>query len=100
MALTPKEYLEEGLVQLRQLARSPGWVVYRTHLHALSKHNEVLKSQALRANEVASALLLQGAVDGLLQAADSLERYMTQLEQGERQLPAQFRGGMTEEDVE
>ena len=97
MALTPKEYLEEGLVQLHQLARSPGWAIYQTHLRELGKHNEARKAQALRANETATALLLQGAVDGLLQAADGVEKYMEKLEAGDQHLPAAFRGGSVEE---
>ena len=97
MALAVAELREEALVQLRQLAQSPGWAMYQAHLHVLSKRSEVRKAVALRANDVSAALLLQGAVDGLLQAADSLERYMTQVEQGEQRVPG-IAGGTTQED--
>lgn len=88
MPLEPTELKDEALVQLRQLERSPGWALWQTRLHALSRHSEVRKATALRANNINEALRLQGEVDGLRQAADGITRYMQQLKVGDTALPS------------
>ena len=87
MALSPQELREEALVQLRQLAQSPGWGLYLARLRSLSKSKEAAKADALRAGEGHDAVWLQGMVDGVELALRELERYMSNLSDGHNHLP-------------
>ena len=85
--LSPQELKEEALVQLRQLAQSPGWGLYLARLARLSKAKEVAKADALRSGEGHEAVMLQGVIDGVELALRELERYMDTLSQGHNHLP-------------
>ena len=87
MALQPAELTAEAVVQLAQLAQSPGWGLYKARLRSLSKSRDAGKAEALRSNQVPDALLAQGYVDGLQVALEELERYISRLKQGEAHLP-------------
>lgn len=86
--LSPQELREEALVQLRQLAQSPGWALLQARLRSLSKSKEVVKADALRVGEGHNAVLMQGVIDGLELALRELERYMGSLSDGHNHLPS------------
>lgn len=88
MALSPLELQEEQLVQLRQLAQSPGWALYQARLRSLSKSREVAKADALRAGEWQSAGYFQGITDGIDLAIRELDRFSTRMASGEVNLPS------------
>ena len=88
MALSQTELVEEAQGQLRQLAQSPGWALYKARLLSLSRSKNEAKAEALRANAINDALLLQGFVDGLQAALEGPERYEERLRTGEAHLPA------------
>ena len=85
--LSQTELQEEAVVQLRQLAQSPGWALYQARLRSLSRSNEAAKADALRAGEEHDAILHQGMVDGLDISLRELDRYIERLMRGESNLP-------------
>ena len=88
MALSPRELADEAVVQLRQLALSPGWALYVARLRSLSRSKSGAKAEALRSSALNDALMLQGLQDGLQLAWEELERYTKRLSSGEANLPS------------
>ena len=79
MALEAQELREEQAQQLRQLATSPGWELYKAHLRSLARCKSKETAVALRVGEFSRAALHQGHVDGLDDAATKLSDYITSL---------------------
>ena len=87
MGLSQVELREEGLVQLRLLAASPGWALYRTRLQRLRLTSEATKADVLRGRGEDSPQYVQGVADGLDIAVKELERYTSRLQSGDANLP-------------
>lgn len=87
--LSPTELQDEAVVQLHQLAQSPGWGLYKARLRSLSRSNEAAKAVALRAYKSDEALYSQGVVDGLQLAQEELERYVKRLATREANLSSE-----------
>ena len=79
MALTVPETQEADLAQLRRLAQSPGWELYRARVQRLVQRNEAEKAKFLRTGDTSKAAALQHQVDGLVQALNELYFYMGEL---------------------
>lgn len=74
----PQEDLVEVQPQMRQLVRSQGWALLKTHSQKSVKHRESEKAKALRAGAFNDALLNQGWIDGieyLMQAAEKMSQH-------------------------
>ena len=84
MSLEQTELRQEQLLQLRQLAQSPGWALLRQRLSQLEQRSESEKASLLRDSyegRETRASYLQGKVDGLQAAVTELSRYEKDLEQ-------------------
>ena len=84
MSLEQTELRQEQLLQLRQLAQSPGWELLIQRLRQLEQRSESEKANLLRDSyegRETRASYLQGKVDGLQAAVSELPRYETELEQ-------------------
>ena len=91
MALEEQELRMEQAAQLRRLAQSPGWALYRTRLLRLVERSEAEKAGLLRntrAVEVGEAFRQQGVADGLTSALRELERAIPELEATGGESPA------------
>ena len=78
MALETQELRTEQASQLRLLAQSPGWALYRSRVLRLVERSEAAKASQLR--EAQDARLQQGVTDGLQQALRELDSARKELE--------------------
>lgn len=89
MALTDLELRDQVVVELAQLAQSPGWAAYKVRLRNLSRAKSQGSSDSVRRGEATlpQVFYAQGHVDGLELAMTDLDRYVTRLQRGETLLP-------------
>ena len=80
MALLEAEVAEEQLGQLRRLAQSPAWGLFKTHLMKHVESSEREKAQFLRDEQVHRATMLQGRIDGMFCALELLGKQIAEYE--------------------
>ena len=88
MALEEQELREEQLAQLRRLAQSPAWGLYKTRLLRLVECKQREKARFLREGNLQQAASEQWYVDGVQKAVEELDIYMKELSHQEESFPA------------